>query len=186
MPFSFTTITVQVRSTVDKSAIDTRFLLRVVYGRSLCSAANYSLYYVCSALSSALNRRSKQYYSTHAFHAMARLDVPTWDDPAVASQINALSPRSHTTVPWAVILTFVDTASAAIKMFSQSAVLLGVLRGQRDGLMFAWLTFANEFMYYLSYSTTYPLSRSTKAFMFFRIWELPLTDLISLGCHYAQ
>ena len=90
---------------------------------------------------------------------MARLDVPTWDDPAVASQINALFPRSHNTVSWAVILTFVNTASAVLRMFSQSAVLFGVLRGQKDGLLFALLTFASEFMYYLSYSTTYPLSR---------------------------
>jgi hypothetical protein len=91
---------------------------------------------------------------------MARLDVPTWDDPAVASQINALFPRSHNAVSWAVILTFVNTASAVLRMLSQSAVLFGVLRGQKDGLLFALLTLASEFLYYLSYSNTYPLSRS--------------------------
>lgn len=97
---------------------------------------------------------------------MARLDVPTWDDPAVASQINALVPRSHKTVSWAVILTFVDTASAVLRLFSQSVVLFGVLRGQKDGLLFALLAFAGEFMYYLSYSTTYPLSRSWSSLSF--------------------
>jgi hypothetical protein len=157
---SFVPIIFQVKSTVDKNAVDARSLLRAVYGRAICSVANYFLFYACYALSSALNRHSRQYYSNHAFHAMARLDVPTWDDPAVASQINALFPRSHNAVSWAVILTFVNTASAVLRMLSQSAVLFGVLRGQKDGLLFALLTLASEFLYYLSYSNTYPLSRS--------------------------
>jgi hypothetical protein len=65
--------------------------------------------------------------------------------------------------------------SAILRMFSQSAVLFGVLRGQKDGLLFALLTFASELMYYLSYQTTYPLSRSKEGFAFLCICELQLT-----------
>ena len=186
MIFLLITIILQIKSTVDQNPVDTNFLLRVVYGRALCSAATSFLWYASHALSSAINRDSRTFYLTHAFHAMARLDVPTWDDPAVASQINALSPSSHKTVSWTVILAFVDMASAILRMFSQSAVLFSVLRGQKDGFLFALLTFASEAMYYLSYQTFYPRSRSRRAFAFFCICELQLTCLVSLCSNHAK
>ena len=157
----------QVKSAVDKHTLDPGHLLRVVFGRALCSAAGHFLYYTCNTLSSALNRRCRQYYSTHEFHAMARLDVPTWDDPAVASQINALTPHPPHTISWAVILTFVDTVSAIVRMLSQTVVLFGVLRGHKEGLLFALLTLCSNFVSYLNISTTYHMSRSRKAFTFF-------------------
>lgn len=157
---SFVLIILQVKSTVDKDAFDTRFLLRVVCGRAFCSAAGHFLYYACYTLSSVLNRRSRLYYSSHVFHAVARLDLPTWDDPAVSSQITALFPPSQLTVSWAVILTFVNTVSAVVRMCSQTVILFGVLRGQKDGFSFALLTFSSNLISYLNYSTTYPLSRS--------------------------
>ena len=165
--FFFIIFIFQVKSTVEKNALDTGFLLRVVYGRALCSAAGHFLSGACDAMSSALNRRCRQYYSTHIFHAMARLDVPTWSDPAVASQINALSPRPPHTISWAVILTFVDTVSVVLRILSQAVVLFGVLRGQRDGLLFVLLTLCSNFVSYLNMSMTYHMSRSRKAFTFF-------------------
>ena len=116
---------------------------------------------------------------------MARLDVPTWDDPAVASQINALTPRPPHTIPWAVIVSFVDTVSVVLRMLSQTVVLFGVLRGHKEGLLFALLTLASHFVSYLNLSFTYGLSRSRKAFTFFTFADW-LTGLISLGRHHAQ
>ena len=179
--FSF----LQVKSAVDKHTLDPGHLLRVVCGRALCSAASHFLYSTCNALSSALNRCCRQYYSTHIFHAMVRLDVPTWDDPAVASQINALSPRPPHTISWAVIATFVDTVSVVLRMLSQTVVLFGVLRGHKEGLLFALLTLASHFVSYLNFSFTHRLSRSRKTFTFFTFADW-LTDLISLGRHHAQ
>jgi hypothetical protein len=152
----------QVQSTVENRTLDTRFLFRVACGHALCSAADHFLYHASNTLSSALNRRSRQYYSTHSFRALARLDVPTCDDPAVTSQINAFSPRSVHTTSWTAILTFVGTVSALIKLFSQSAVLFGILRGQRDGLLFALLTFSSNLISILDYSTNDQLSRGRK------------------------
>ena len=184
--FSFFFSSLQVKSAVDKHTLDPGHLLRVVCGRALCSAADHFLSYTRNALSSALNRCCRQYYSTHIFHAMARLDVPTWDDPAVASQINALSPRRPSrTISWAVIVTFVETVSVVLRMLSQTVVLFGVLRGHKEGFLFALLTLASHFVSYLNLSFTYGLSRSRKAFTFFTFADW-LTDLISLGRHHAQ
>jgi hypothetical protein len=164
---SFVPIILQVKSVLDKNTLDTRFLLRVVCGRALCSAAGHLLYHASSSLSSALNRRCGQYYSTHIFHAMARLDVPTWDDPAVASQITGLFPRSPHNISWGVIMTFVDSVSAVVRMILQTVILYSVLRGQRDGLLFALLTLSSNLVSHLNYSTTYQLSRSRNTLTFF-------------------
>jgi len=171
-------IILQVKSTADKDhTFDTRSLLRVVCGRAFCSAAAHFLYYACYTLSSVLNRRSKVYYSSHVFHAVARLDLPTWDDPAVSSQIAALFPSSPLAVSWAVILTFVNTVCAVVRMCSQTAILFGVLRGQKDGFSFALLTFSSNLASYLNYSTTYPLSRSKVSFtLTFFLHFLPVAD----------
>ncbi|KAI0297906.1 HlyB/MsbA family ABC transporter [Russula brevipes] len=152
-----------IQSTVENRTLDTRFLFRVACGHALCSAADHFLYYASNTLSSALNKRSGQYYRTHIFRAMARLDVPTCDDPAVSSQINALTPRSPHTTSWTAILTFVGTVSALIRLFSQSAVLFGILREQRDGLLFALLTFSGNLISILDFSTNCQLSRAWAA-----------------------
>jgi hypothetical protein len=98
---------------------------------------------------------------------VARLDVPTSDDPAVMSQISALFPRPPHTVSWAVILTCVDTVSAVLRVLSQTVVLFGVLRDQKDGLLFAFLAFASNMASYLSFATTWRLSGSKSAFVLF-------------------
>ena len=144
----------------------------MVCGRALCSATGHFLYYACSSLSTTLNRRCRQFYSSHIFHAVARLDVPTWEDPAVSAQINALFPRQHYTISWDVILTTVDTVCAILRMFSQTAVLFGVLRGHKDGLLFAGLTFASNLVSYMNYSSYYKLPRSRHILCIF----LPMAD----------
>jgi hypothetical protein len=114
---------------------------------------------------------------------MARLDVPTWEDPAVSAQINALFPRQHHTISWAVILTTVDTVCAILRMVSQTAVLFGVLRGHKDGLLFAVLTFVSNLVSYMNFSGYYKLPRSRRTLCICYLW---LIGLYSLGCHHAQ
>ncbi|KAI9507420.1 HlyB/MsbA family ABC transporter [Russula earlei] len=140
-----------IQSTIENHVLDTRFLLQVACGRALCSAADHFLYFTCDQLSSTLNG------------AIARLDVPTWDDPAVAAQINALFPNPPHTTSWAAILTFVDTVSAFVRMFTQTVVLFSVLRQQRDGLLFAFLTFSCHLFSFLDFSGNYRLSRAWAA-----------------------
>jgi len=106
--------------------------------------ADYLLHYAGRKLSTGLNGRVKRFYSARIFHAMARLDVPTWDDPVVSAQIDALYPRGENTVPWAAIMNLVHTVSTLLWMVSQTAVLFSVLGGQTDGLLFCLLSFASD------------------------------------------
>jgi hypothetical protein len=88
---------------------------------------------------------------------VARLDVPTWDDPAVTAHINALFTDSHRTNTWDTIATLVDTGSAFLRVLSQTAVMFSVLRGQKDGLLLALSSFSSDLLTYFDMSNTFLL-----------------------------
>ncbi|KAF8494576.1 HlyB/MsbA family ABC transporter [Russula emetica] len=133
-----------VQVAVDKGAVDTDHLIRIAGGRVLCAAADQILESASLKVSTVLNGRIRRFYSAHIFHSVARLDVPTWDDPVVSAQIEAVIPKDSNTIAWAAITSLVQTGSTFVRLFSQTAVLMGVLREQRDGLLLSLLSFAGD------------------------------------------
>jgi hypothetical protein len=87
---------------------------------------------------------------------MARLDVPTWDDPAVASQIRGLRSGGPgtATVAWTATRSLVETGSAFIRMFAEALVLFRVLREHGDGfkLLLVLVSLASEAVPLLSFT----------------------------------
>jgi hypothetical protein len=134
-------------------------------------------------VSQTLNSRCRQFYSTRIFHAVARLDVPTWDDPSVAAHINGLFTDSYRTNTWDTVATLIDTGSAFLRVLSQTAVLWGVLREQQDGLLLALSSFSSDLLTYFDMSNTYLLGGGRS---FFTRADPLLNDDVSLGRHYAQ
>jgi hypothetical protein len=149
---SFVPVVSQVQVAVDKRAVDTDHLIRIAGGRVLCAAADQILESASWKVSTALNGRIRRLYSAHIFHSMARLDVPTWDDPVVSAQIEAVIPKDSNTIAWAAITSVVQTGSTFVRLFSQTAVLMGVLREQRDGLLLSLLSFAGDALSSLNFS----------------------------------
>ena len=70
--------------------------------------------------------------------------MPTWDDPAVSAHIDAVLPKGSTTIAWAAIMAVVQTGSTFLRLFSQTAVLMSVLREQREGFLLSLLSFASD------------------------------------------
>jgi len=134
----------QVQVAVDKRAVDTDHLIRIAGGRVLCAAAEQILESASWKVSTGLNGRIRRFYSAHIFHSVARLDVPTWDDPVVSAQIDAVIPKDSNTIAWAAITSLVQTGSTFVRLLSQTVVLMGVLREQRDGLLVSLLSFAGD------------------------------------------
>jgi len=114
---------------------------------------------------------------------MARLDVPTWDDPVVSAQIEAVLPKGSNTVAWAAITSLVQTGSTILRLFSQSAVLMGVLRDQRDGYLLSLLSMASEAfaIFNLSYGGDLGGSKEYRLLVYLLLSIFP-----SLGCYHAQ
>ena len=137
----------QVQSAIDNRAVDAHFLFWAAGGRALCTAAEHGLRYASAKVSRAINARSRQLYSRRIYRSMARLDVPTWEDPAVASQIGALNPvrmPETDSVAWAAIMALVETGSAFLRMLSEAAVLFRVLWEQGDGSLLVLVSVVSE------------------------------------------
>ncbi|KAH9030697.1 hypothetical protein EDB85DRAFT_1891504 [Lactarius pseudohatsudake] len=92
-----------------------------------------------------LEARSRLFYSRRIFRSMARLDAPTWDNPAVSSHISALFTKFNDSdaVAWTAITTLTETGSAFLGMFSEAEVLFGVLQGQGDGSLLVLVSLAS-------------------------------------------
>lgn len=121
-------------------------LFQIAAGRVACSLFTRILRYGKKRVSIPLNIRIKQYYSVHIFHAMARLDVPTFGDDAVQRQLEqSFSPNSRSSIAWDTIVMAIQIYSTALQLISQVSVLTGVLRGQRDGFLLAALSFSYAF-----------------------------------------
>ena len=154
----------QAQSAIDKRAVDARFLFWVAGGRALCTAAGHALSYSSEKVSTALDSRARQLYSGRIFRSMARLDVPTWDDPAVASQISALRPDfpDTETVAWTAIMTLVETGSAFLRMLSEALVLFRVLRNHGDGSLLVLVSLASEAVSLLAFRDSFSLGDSKR------------------------
>ncbi|KAF7986144.1 hypothetical protein HWV62_38510 [Athelia sp. TMB] len=140
-----------VETAVDQRTVDTAVLLRVAAGRVMCTMASRILSYGRSRVQLPLNKRIKQHYSTHIFQSMSRLDVPTFDDPAVQRQLEAAwSSSGRSSVCWDTLQIAMSVMSTAIKLFSQMSVLVAVLRDQRDGPLLAVLSFAESIFQWMS------------------------------------
>ena len=145
----------QAQSAIDNRAVDTHFLFWVAGGRALCTAAEHVLSFASEKVTTALDARSRQLYSGRIFRSMARLDVPTWDNPAVSSHISSLSPKTRRrepdTVAWAAIKSLVEAGSAFLRMFSEAAVLFHVLREHGDGSWLVLASVASEAVSFLAF-----------------------------------
>lgn len=119
---------------MDQRTVDKELLFTVAGGRVACTMVARLLSHFKYRVQSPLNKRIKQHYSTHIFRAMARLDVPTFDDPAVQRQMeSAWSTTGRSSVCWDTIQLASGVMSTLMRLFSQVSVLMSVLHNQRDG-----------------------------------------------------
>lgn len=129
--------------------MDKDLLFRVAAGRFTCSVLTRLLRFGKQKIAIPLNSRIKHFYSVHIFHAMARLDVPTFDDTAVQRQLEqSFPPDSRSSVAWDTVVVTLHIFSTVLQLISQLSVLNGVLRGQRDGLLLAVLSFSHTLFFW--------------------------------------
>ncbi|EPQ61192.1 P-loop containing nucleoside triphosphate hydrolase protein [Gloeophyllum trabeum ATCC 11539] len=139
-----------VQVAVDTRAVDKQFLLRIAAGRIACAIAIRVLSHYKTIITSPLQRRIKQFYSLHIFHAMARLDVPTFEDTAVQRQLEATYTRFGSSVAWEVIQTLFSVATVAVQLVSQVSVLVAVMHGQAEGPLISSLALLQTVFEYMS------------------------------------
>ena len=131
---------------MERRIVDKELLLYASLGRLGCALAGHALRYLKSSVELPLNLSIKKHYSVHIFENMARLDVPTFDDPVVQSRLDTATNFSHSThsLAWDTISVVIGILTAAVRLVSQLSVLIEVLGGQRDGVVFVVLHFGQE------------------------------------------
>ncbi|KAJ3986368.1 P-loop containing nucleoside triphosphate hydrolase protein [Lentinula detonsa] len=146
---------------VEQRTVDKKLLISVALSRVACSIAELFLQHSNRIVSQPLNARIKQYYTVHMFNVLARLDVPTFDDPLVQRQLEQAFPTSSRhSVIWRTVAGVVNMGSTTVMLVSQLSVLLNVLRDQQDGLLIAFLSFSHSFF----------LTGSSNRSLFTRVW----------------
>lgn len=68
-----------------------------------------------------------------------RLDVPSWDDPIVKAKLAQLAPHFSSGQAWHIISNCTSVISSIISIMSELVVLVGMLRGEEGGALFAAL-----------------------------------------------
>lgn len=110
----------------------------------VCRILTRLLKYAKNRITFPLRARLKQHYSVHLFAARARLDVPTFEDPAVQRQLDTASHVNGQSVAWGTFTMLSGLMTTAIKVITQTSVLIRVLKDQPDGPMLAIVSFAPE------------------------------------------
>ena len=135
-----------VQIAVDTRSVNPRALTVAVAGAFLASLVTRILRYAKQRVATPLQARIKLHYSVHIFSALSRLDVPTFDDPVVQSQLDAAIPKQASqSVPWAALSAATHVVATVVQLVSQLSVLIAVLRNQPDGPLLAILCFALAF-----------------------------------------
>lgn len=113
----------------------------------------------------------------HMFRAVARLDVVTFNNDAVLDQINQVAPQnSHSSVAWDTISSIIDIFSMAVRLTSQSAVLISVVNDQPDGPLLAFLSCLPAFSRFLTQGSRFVSPSGGELLSF-------TTRLCSKSCH---
>ncbi|KAI0820613.1 P-loop containing nucleoside triphosphate hydrolase protein [Trametes gibbosa] len=130
-----------LQTAIDTRTVDKELLFRICVGRIACTLGRRILGHAIQELRGPLSRRLKQQYSLHLFHARARLDLPTFEDPMVQRQLEEASSTSGS-IAWDTLVMASGIVSTAIQVISQISVLTQVLGTQQDGALLAILSFS--------------------------------------------
>ncbi|KAG6819629.1 hypothetical protein H0H93_010049 [Arthromyces matolae] len=157
-----------VQLAIDERTVNRQLLFEIAAGRLACLFVARLMKYSKKRCVTPLNLHIRRFYALHSFRAMARLDVPAFDDDAVQRQLEqSVAPNSHTTIAWDTVRTSLAGVAMLIQLISQLSVLVSVLRGQRDGPLLAVLSFAQ---------TIFTRSTFSQNFLTTAVWAATTKD----------
>ena len=130
----------QVQTTINEGELDRRRLVRLMFGRVACSLVQCVLERVDGWLYLAFDDLVKRHYSLFAFKHVARIDVPTFMDPLVSQQLDAVSLRYGFCTAGRTLDNLLRSGCSIIVLCTQVSVLAGILREQGMGTTLGFLT----------------------------------------------
>ncbi|KIK60401.1 hypothetical protein GYMLUDRAFT_225945 [Collybiopsis luxurians FD-317 M1] len=136
-----------VEIAVEQRTVNKRLLLHVAFGRIASSIVEFALERFVARISRPLNSLIKQFYDVNLFRVLARMDVPTFDDPIIQRQLEEDSPSDpRGSIVWRTVTSAVHIASTTTTLISELFVLYSVLKNQQDGLLLAFSSFLHPLL----------------------------------------
>ncbi|KAG1746811.1 P-loop containing nucleoside triphosphate hydrolase protein [Suillus lakei] len=131
-------------TTMETRTVDMTAVFHVAVGRIACAVATHLLACAQDRIMIPINMSIKQFYASHIFHSMVRLDAPTFADPATQNQLGFASHQGArgSSTAWETVRELTSLAMSIISTLSQLLVLFTVLWKQQDGPLLAILGFS--------------------------------------------
>jgi hypothetical protein len=173
----------QIQTAIDERTVDKKMLLYVSVGRMTCNLVAHILAHAKQRVEIPVKIRIKNYYSMHIFNSMARLDVPTFEDPLIQRRLEDATPDTirRNSIAWETVRVLSGLGSTAVRLVSQLFVLVSVLRDQRDGPIFAIVHFAQMLYSHYQASNSYPLRQVAGEHVC--LFQDSCLIVASLGCY---
>lgn len=115
-------------------------MIQLTCGRVVCSLAQCILERMDGWLYLTFDDFVKRHYSRYAFEHVARVDVPTFIDPAVSQRLDAVSLRYGFCSIGRTLDSLLRSGCSILVLFTQVSVLVTILREQGIGSFLSLLT----------------------------------------------
>jgi hypothetical protein len=134
----------QVQTAIDKRTVDHQALIRVASARGACTMITGISSHFGSRLYRELEKRIARYYRLRLFRAIARLDLPTYEDPVVQRQLEATQVFGRSTAATNAIHAIIDLSGTVIESLAQVVVVYSVLREQPESALMVLVIFLSK------------------------------------------
>jgi len=121
---------VQVQATINDMELDANMLIQLTCGRVVCSLVQSLLERIDRRLRLVFRDTARRHYSHYAFKHAARIDLPTFMDPSVSQQLNAVSLRYEFCTSLPPLDGLLHSVRSILALFTQVSVLVTILREQ--------------------------------------------------------
>lgn len=115
-------------------------LVQLTCGRVVCSLVQSLLERIDGRLYLDFDDFVKCHYSRYAFKHVARIDLPTFMDPSVSQQLEAVSLRYGFCSVGRTLDSLLRSGCSIIVLFTQVSVLIAILREQGISSYLSFLT----------------------------------------------
>ena len=119
-----------MQATINDQELDTDLLIQLTCGRVVCSLIQTLLERMDGWLYLEFDEFVKHHYSRYAFKHVARIDLPTFMDPSVSQQLDAVSLRYGFCSVGRTLDSLLHSGCSILVLFTQLGVLVTILREQ--------------------------------------------------------
>jgi hypothetical protein len=119
-----------VQATINDRELDAKVLIQLTCGRVVCSLVQSLLERIDGWLYLDFDDLVKRHYSSYAFKHIARIDLPTFMDPSVSQQLDAVSLRYGFCSVGRTLDSLLHSGCSILVLFTQVGVLITILREQ--------------------------------------------------------